>query len=82
MALAGIVQESGDETMSVKRFSRLLQAIQSGNKSLRDIVKLSPPPMAQLVKECLNQFEFVGLMAKESLEHAKTHKEKAIERRR
>jgi hypothetical protein len=67
--------------MSVKRFSRLVDALSYGNESLRGVIKSAPTPMAHSLQECLNHFETTALMAKESLEHAKKHKKKALETR-
>lgn len=67
--------------MSVKRFSRILDAMNYGNKSLRAVIKSAPTPMAHALQECLNHFETIALMAKESLEHAKRHKKKVLETR-
>lgn len=67
--------------MSVKRFSRLLDSLDHGNRLLRAISKSAPTPMAHSIQECLNHYEAVTLMAKESLELAKRHKAKALEGR-
>lgn len=67
--------------MSVKRFSRIIEALKYGNQSLRSAIKSAPTPMALALQECLNHFETTALMAKESLEHAKKHKKKTLETR-
>ena len=67
--------------MSVKRFSRLLDSLNYGNKLLRSISKTAPTPMVHSIQQCLNHYEAVTLMAKESLQLAKKHKAKAVENR-
>ena len=67
--------------MSVKRFSRLLDSLDHGNRLLRSISKTAPTPMVHSIQQCLNHYEAVTLMAKESLELAKKHKTKALEGR-
>ena len=67
--------------MSVKRFSRLLDSLDHGNKLLRSISKTAPTPMVHSIQQCLNHYEAVTLMAKESLQRAKKHKAKAVENR-
>jgi hypothetical protein len=67
--------------MSVKRFSRLLDSLSYGNKLLRGISQSAPAAMTHSIQECLNHYEAVTLMAKESLEKAKQHKKKALEGR-
>ncbi|NBT76695.1 MAG: hypothetical protein EBT15_12175 [Betaproteobacteria bacterium] len=67
--------------MSVKRFSRLLDSLNYGNKLLRDVYKSCPTAMNHSIQQCLNHYEAVTLMAKESLEKAKQHKKKALEGR-
>jgi hypothetical protein len=67
--------------MSVKRFSRLLDSLDHGNRLLRAISKTAPTPMVYSIQQCLTHYEAVTLMAKESLELAKRHKAKALEER-
>jgi len=65
--------------MSVNSFSRILESLTSGNRLLRAISKTAPTPMAHAIQECLNHYETITLMAKESLEKAKKYKAKAME---
>lgn len=67
--------------MSVKRLTRILECIDHGNSLLRELLKKAPTPMTYPLQECLNHYEFVALMTKDSLDVAKTHKAKALEGR-
>ena len=67
--------------MSVKRLTRILECIDHGNSLLRELLKKAPTPMMPRLQECLNHYEFVALMTKDSLDVAKTHKAKALEGR-